>query len=544
MTGGSLSLTESRGLGQDVININPQITFFKKVYKRHTNFGIETVRQTNINRVINFNTTSEIIIEKKGSLISDMHLEFTLPPAVGDGGVENDNVTAITPIYAGEGCVDNFKGYARWVNSVGFAIINEIKFKFGTNVVDTHTGLWFDVWNELTDPNRKEWGLIGKYDDDERLGESDFNYSRYYLPLKFFFNRNPGLALPIFLLNDNEVRIEISLNPLASLLLYNRQDAPAAAPTINDKNVQDVKFYTTYIFLEKTEESRIENSLPSEYLIETLDIHKNINSTLVSNLLFENPTKEFIWVFRHPDRIKEGSATNIPEESPSFANLTKPNDRLNYSRHGTNDSLRYGTFDPFSTLRITISNKDRFDASDATYFRNIQPYQYHSNKPGGINNNHKKKYIYVYSFALNPEDYQPSGSFNFSLGEDNTAFVFTGPNTVGNIKGISEYDLTIFSVRYEFLTITMGRADVARVPIQTVFQEAQSEVMGTKNKIIESQNKAVEQEVQRRYAVEVPYLKQKSIGKKKWSGLQGEHFLQQKYDDQDKDYQTKKKDIF
>ena len=109
---------------------------------------------------------------------------------------------------------------------------------------------------------------------------------------------------------------------------------------------------------------------------------------------------------------------------------------------------------------------------------------------------------------------------------------------------MNEYNLTIFSVRYEYITYTTGRVEVGRVPVQSVFQEVKSEVSTTNNKIIQSQNKAVEEEVKRRYAVEVPYLKQTSIGKKKWSGLHGEHLLKQKYEDQGKNYDLKKKDIF
>ena len=223
--------------------------------------------------------------------------------------------------------------------------------------------------------------------------------------------------------------------------------------------VQDFKFYVTYVFLEQTEESRIQISLPSEYLIETIDIHDNKTTSSSLNILFENPTKEFIWVFREPGRILEGNVTTrIPLENNPLNNQINANDIFNYSRAGTNNNLQYGTRDPFSTLKITIANNDRFETTDATYFRTMQPYKYHSNIPGGINKNEKKKYIYVYSFALQPEDYQPSGSFNFSIGEDQTTFEFTGPATDGNIKGLSDYDLTIFATRYEYLTFNFGRA--------------------------------------------------------------------------------------
>jgi hypothetical protein len=559
MAGGSLSLTASRGVGQDVININPQITFFKKMYKRHTNFGIEAIQQT-LTSSINFGGNTEISITKTGSLITDMHFEFTLPPAAGDNGFDNDgNSMNSQRVDADIGCVDNFKGYARWVNAIGFAIVNEIKLKFGSNVIDKHTGLWYDVWNELTDPNRKEWPLVGKFNDRDLTGTSQFEKTRYYVPLKFYFNRNAGLAIPIFLLNENELKIDVSLKGLSTLLTFGKNlDAGATAPVINNRSLSGFKFYANYVFLEQEEESRIQNSLPSEYLVETLDIKDNTTSAGVTNLVFENPTKELIWVFRHPDRIASGSTTNIPFENNPGEDSENPNDIFNYSRVGKNTNLGYGSRDPFSRLKIQINNNDRFEETDATFFRTMQPYKYHSNIPGGIDKNSKKQYIYIYSFALNPEEYQPTGSFNFSIGDDLTSFNFTGPATSGSVKGMGEYNLTIFSVRYEYIVFNFGRVTVSRVPIQSSFQEAQAEVPvettpqkkdAPKRKspaiqISSSKNAAVKQEINRRYAQEVPYIYDQTLGKKKWSGLQGDFFERQKRGDTGKDVENKKKDIF
>ena len=556
MAGGTLSLTASRGVGQDVININPQITFFKKMYKRHTNFGIESIQQT-IKTTINFGRNSEIAITKAGSLITDMHFEFTLPPAAGDDGIDKDGTEMNSQrVGTGIGCVDNFKGYARWVNAVGFAIIDEIKLKFGSNIIDKHTGLWYDVWNELTDPNRKEWPLVGKYNDRDLIGTSQFDYTRYYVPLKFYFNRNPGLAIPIFLLDENELKIEVSFKTLASLLNFGKNAAVGeAAPVIQSRDVSQFKFYANYVFLEQEEESRIQYSLPSEYLVETLDIKDNITSANVSNLVFENPTKEFIWVFRHPDRIKTGSTSLIPYENIPGQDAINPNDIFNYSRAGKNSGLGYGTKDPFSQLTIQINNIDRFEQTDATFFRTMQPYKYHSNIPGGITKNTKKQYIYVYSFALNPEEYQPSGSFNFSIGDDLVSFNFIGPATAGLVKGMGDYNLTIFSIRYEYIVFNFGRVTVSNVPIQSSYQESQVTTSDTSKKddskeqsplvkISTAKNAAVKQEIERRYAVEVPYHYNQSLGKKKWSGLQGDFFQTQKQQDLEKDYVTKKKDIF
>lgn len=549
MTGGSLSLTGNRGLGQDVININPQITFFKKVYKRHTNFGIESIQQSGT--VPQYGQTSEFNITKTGSLITDMHFEFTLPPAAGGGGVDKDNKALDDRQTSDTGVVSNFKKYARWVNAVGFAIINEIQLKFGSTILDKHTGLWYDVWNELTDPNRKEWPLVGKYTDLERQNHIDWLKTRYYVPLKFYFNRNPGLALPIFLLNENELKISISFTALNSLLNFEGGN-PAGNPVITNRNLTAFKLYANYVFLESEEESRIQNSLPSEYLVETLDIKDNITAGSARNLVFENPTKELIWVFRHNDRVAAGSTSNPPIFNlPSATdNNTHPNDIFNYSRANINTSLGYGTRDTFDTVVMQINNNDRFTETDATFFRTMQPYKYHSNIPGGITKASKKQYIYVYSFALNPEEYQPTGSYNFSIGDDLVTFNFQGPTDIN-----SNYGLTIFSLKYEYIVFNFGRVTISRVPIQTAFQEAQVAVSddsskkqeratSPKIKIASQKNAAVKQEIKRRYAVEVPYLHEQSLGKKKWSGLEGQFFQKEQMDDLGKKYENQKKDLF
>lgn len=554
MTGGSLSLTSTRGLGQDVININPQITFFKKVYKRHTNFGIESIEQS-INGTVDFGTTTEVNITKTGTLITDMHFEFTLPPAAGDGGKASNDGTAITG--STDGCVQNFIGYARWVNAVGFAIINQIQLKFGSNIIDKHSGLWYDVWNELTDPNRKEWPLVGKFvEDEDRQTFTQDLFSRYYVPLKFYFNRNPGLALPIFLLNENELKINISLRDQNSLLLFKTNDADTTS--ITSRSISGFKLFANYVFLEAEEESRIQNSLPSEYLVETLDIHDLESSSDATGLVFENPTKELIWVFRHNERLRTGNASDIvPIFNPPKARTsnTHANDIFNYSKDVENKKLGYGTKDPFNNLTLKINNKERFKKTEATFFRTMQPYKYHSNIPGGIANAEKKQYIYVYSFALNPEEYQPTGSYNFSIGDDLVTFEFEGPDDLKE-----KYNLTIFSLRYEYLVFNFGRVTVSRVPIQTAFQEAQVAVEAdagaddgddakkqAKRKAIKTKSQkssAVKQEIRRRYATEVPYLHEQSLGKKKWSGLQGDFFQKEKMDGLDKEYELKKKNIF
>lgn len=500
MTGGSLNLASAKGMAEDIINLNPQITFFKKVYKRHTNFGIESIQQ-DLNTTMDFGSRTEINITKTGTLISDMHMEFTLPPPARGGGIDIGG----NPIggAAGNGIIENFESYATYVDAVGFAIIDEVKFLLNNDTVDTHTGLWYDVWNELTDPNQTEWPLVGKTNSNTEPIGGDFNKSRYYVPLKFYFNRNPGLAIPIFLLNQGDIKISISLKSRDSVLRF-KKSRTGDDTVIHAESISNFKFFTTYIFLEPSEELRITNSLPSEYLVETLDIHDNVRSNDLNNITFENPVKEIIWVFRHNDRLATGSITN----DPSFNNLgeTNPNDIFNYSNNNVNTGLDYGSYDTFDTLTLSIGNQERFSSTESTFFRTMQPYKYHSNIPGGISQFEKKKYIYLYSFALSPEEYQPSGSYNFSALDETTNFDFTGAD-------LTNYQLTIFSIRYEYISFTRGRASKTNVPIQKAAAasnlDAGLQLAGTGSSV-SSDPRVVRRSVQRR-------------GQRQWSGLQGDY---------------------
>ena len=555
MAGGSLNLASSQTTGDDILNINPQITFFKKVYKRHTNFGLE-VKKNSVIGIADFGKTFSINIDNIGSLINEMHFEFTLPPATGIGTDENGDVFGVAEgADTNNGAVTNWKGYCHYVDAVGFAIINSIKLEINGNLMDEHDGLWFDIWNELTDPMRKEWPLVGKRDFDEDNVKYQNKKSRYYIPLKFWFNRNPGLSFPIFLLGENDVRIKITFNSLASLLKFDGDNNS----TINSRSISDFKFFTNYVFLDKDEEARIKNNLPNEYLIENLGITKNATTSNLNKLdKFQNPVKEIIWVIRHNNRLRIADPDNniIPKNNEidlldndgNPASNTNANDIFNYSLVGENENLGYGSYDTFKTLKIFISNKNRIDETDATYFRTIQPYKYHSNTPGGLRSNNFKKYIYVYSFALNPEEYQPSGTYNFTKNDDILKLQFAGigqkdANTSDN--DLTNYRIDLFSFFYRYLKVSENSVEISDVPYvsnpikplsdapalkgldESVAKEIVKKKCRQRNEDAireeEKKQQAIEEEVRRRYREMKPDVhRHQNFTKKKWAGLQGD----------------------
>ena len=448
-----------------------------------------------------------------------MHLEFTLPPPQ-DINLNNGCISLNNP---------QANDQALYVNAVGYAIINEIKLKLKNETIDKHSGLWMDIWNELTDPNKNEWPLVGKYESDNNrflTGTKDNKLSRYYLPLKFFFCRNTGLAIPYFLLTDNDLKIEISLNSLNSLLLYNGNNI-----NLTQRSIINFSIHTEYIFLEPEEENKILNNLPNEYLVEVVDEKTNLSINNSNGIIFTNPTKELIWVFRNSNRIAtenvstNGFRYNIPGSIDANTS-TNGNDIFNYSYHTQNTTLNYNTFDPFSTLQIKIDGRERIEDTEATFFRTIQPYKYHSKIPGGYERDDKKRYIYTYSFALNPEDYQPSGSYNFSINDDSLDLVFTAPQ-----DGLANYTLNVFSYHYKYLSFDQNTVTFSDVPIQSFMESLSEGDPCAQRQSNNKKDKAVKEEIKRRYAVEVPYVHDQSLGKKQWSGLQGNFFQTQKHKD-------------
>jgi len=552
MAGGSLSLASNQGTGDDILSLNPQITFFKKVYKRHTNFGLETRQITNsTNNSVNFGENVTYNITKTGSLINNMYIEFTLPPAINSNGVTETGKTITRG--SDDGAFTNWKDYCCWVNAVGYAILKEVKLEIDGNTIDKQNGLWYDIWNELTDPNRKEWPLVGKRDDDKNNKSVKVLKSRYYVPLKFYFNRNPGLSFPIFLLDENKVKVSISLNTLDKLLTFNTGTSPSFNTSVG---ITDFKFFTNYVFLDTAEQNRIKNNLPNEYLIETTDMKENVQQSDLSKIILNNPVKELLWVIRKKTRLN-ASSTSSPAKINNVgdANNTNPNDVFNYSLPTENNTLGYGTFDTFKTAKFSISNKDRIDETDATYFRTIQPYYHHSNIPGGINNNEKRKYIYSYSFAINPEEYQPSGSYNFSKADDDLKIIFKGVgNASGDSNDFTNYRLDFFAFHYKFLSVNDGSITYKDVPYSSNVAQTQTvtdspELKGveakvkreiakqkcrqrTEEAVIEEEKQliAIEEEVRRRYKAKKPDVhRHVNFQKKKWGGLQQQYSENQKH---------------
>jgi len=363
---------------------NPQITFFKVVYRRHTNFSMEAIEQTwNGSETGATNGRCTATISRNGDLVHRMYLDI-LCSAHGD------------------------------VNNPGAWFIEDVTLEIGGQTIDKHSGDWMETWTELTEPNpdgtvcdgSSTWGTtatlfqkmsgMGGVDGDGNL--VDISAENLYIPLQFWFCRNPGLALPLIALQYHEVKV----------ILNRRGDS--------DLTTSRNKLWCDYIYLD-TDERRRFAQVSHEYLIEQVQ-----EQTLVAgggDLNFNHPVKELIW---NVAQTINGGRTIVASTGLEF--------------------------------KLKLNGHDRFAARNYRYFTRTQVWEHHSG-PGGLNSNGKgagafNDSIGVYSFALKPEEHQPSGTCNFSR-IDNAQLISTN-NTVA---------LNVYAVNYNVLRIMSGMGGLA-----------------------------------------------------------------------------------
>ena len=237
-------------LNNDSNTASPQQTFFRETILRHTKFASEQ-QEINFNNVPNFGTEGTASISQSGNLLTNLYLQIVLPPLANNGS----NGGIYTKSGEATYIPDNTSSYLNWVNAIGFAIINEITLEINGTIIDKHSGLFLEIWNELTDKNKKEWDNVKKYKNRKDLKIINSEKTTITIPLKFFFCVNKSQALPISELNSESVKIKVRLNSINSLI--NRSASPAISGT---PSVSSVKLFGEFITLDSTELSVLRSS--------------------------------------------------------------------------------------------------------------------------------------------------------------------------------------------------------------------------------------------------------------------------------------------
>ena len=404
--GGGLMQLVAYGAQDIYLTGNPQITFFKVVYRRHTNFSMETIEQTiNGTSVLTTSTTNgTITISRNGDLVHRVYV--------------TSSSTGVTH---------------------GDEIISEVELEIGGQKIDKHTARWLQVYADLTEPNSSgiSPAILGPGQDKGTpyqnmamtgYGTASITFaapSKAFIPLRFWFCRNPGLALPLIALQYHEVKVKITFNTETFLL------ATAGGGDT------EFKLWADYIYLD-TDERRRFAQVSHEYLIEQVQIQSDsvtIDTSKDIELNFNHPVKELIWIFTNSTKLSAAAGEADTQEA------------------GYN-AVTAGSF------QLGLNGHDRFAARDYKYFSRVQVWQHHTGHGGlgdgtGGTVNNSNDGILVYSFALKPEEHQPSGTCNFSR-IDNAQLKMTTPGGTAGMDGIE-----IFAVNYNVLRIMSGMGGLA-----------------------------------------------------------------------------------
>ncbi len=404
---------------------NPQITFFKVVYRRHTNFAVESIEQT-FNGQADFGKRVTATISRNGDLIQQMYLEV-LTPVMGAGA-------------------------HTWTYGIGNALVKQAEIEIGGQLIDRQYGDWMNIWTELTTPEGKRSGydnMVGNRAGSTTQGGSvsALETARFYVPLQFWFNRNPGLALPLIALQYHEVKLNLELRSANELI--------NGADTATTSGL-GCKLYVDYIYLD-TDERRRFAQVSHEYLIEQVQFTGAESITAGSanknvTLNFNHPVKELIWA--HVRTLR------------TAVNSTTGNRWFNYSGATADNTVET---DSFTTALLQLNGHDRFSVRGADYFRKVQNYEHHSRVPRVgkdlATTDNRSQYIYSYSFALSPEEHQPSGTCNFSRIDNAVLQLGYGKDSLSKVDGSNAQteamNLNIYAVNYNVLRIMSGMGGLA-----------------------------------------------------------------------------------
>jgi hypothetical protein len=515
---------------QDIyISGNPQITFWKILYKRHTNFAMESIEVT-FNGQADFNKRVTAVINRNADLMYKTYVQVVLPEVRVDGTAKS-NGTALT-------------GF-RWVNYIGHRLIKQVELEIGGQRIDRQYGDWMQIWTQLSTEAGSTQALdslIGNTHDlvllkktggvalDQTCSANETTLScisrngcpakTLYVPLQFWFCRNPGVAIPLIALQYHEVRINVDFDTWENCTYGETQGSFPSRP--DALSLAAASLYIDYVYLD-TEERRRFAQQSHEYLIEQVQFTGAEAITSSSNkiqLNFNHPVKELQWVvqrdsfvdcsyqkwisnvggqqpFNYSDdfstegiimsllsqgtaqatpspttvlggsgtgMITPGVATNVYPGQVTFntgdVNLNSIGDGqeadfdngVNYllAKVILDSGVRCEGKNPVEVCKLQLNGQDRFTEREGSYFDRVQPYQHHCRTPStGIN---------CYSFALRPEEHQPSGTCNFSRIDKATLQLTVSLNTV---TGFRTAQVRVYALNYNVLRVMSGMGGLA-----------------------------------------------------------------------------------
>ncbi len=486
---------------QDIYLIgNPQITFFKTIYKRHTNFSTEAY-QLSYDAKPTYGAKTTFNITRYADLMYTMLLEIDLPKIYSQYTYD---ATVGTPADYEKGV-----GNISWVNNTGHAIINYCDLTIGKQIIDRQYGEWMEIWSQLSQSESKKRGLDLMLNRNSEL-QPKSDAITLYIPLQFWFCRNIGLALPLVALQQHDVHLEVNFRNLSQLYTFGANNYynatstgtnilqlykpyPTQTPSLTNASQAKIIVFpdNTQYFINPTATvgGTGQTGLTGQpYLItmtQNIPVCSNVSVYIkpngILNTSFNTEIKEVrLYVdYIYLDTIEQREFANAKHryliEQLQFsgtqsisANAGTERLKLNFNLpvkelfwvnqlntiYNTNDLFNYSnTVDPVVTQgniiassQIYINGIERFSIRTSDYFRLIQPYFKHTRSPNN--------FVYIYSFSIKPEEHQPSGCSNFSKIDTKELFLNINPNMGGQ-------QLRVYALNYNILRIYSGMGGIA-----------------------------------------------------------------------------------
>lgn len=440
MGGGLLQLV-AYGAQDAYISGNPQITFWKGLYKRHTNFAMEPFR-INFNGEPAWGTRQTAIINRYADLMSSTYIQLELPTY---------DLTGATGALWNHGTYEG--GDGSLLQSLGFNFIERVELDIGGQIIDRLYSDYMYLWTVLTHDYFKLRKLSSMLSNEKYNGTSlQFSANPgctgdngrqslpnvLYIPLEFFYTRNPGTALPLIALQYHEVKINVYWKPPQAITGNYNATGNAPGSLSNLPQASSAALYVDYVYLDTDERRRFAQQ-SHEYLIEQVQFNEDVGISSASrriDLTFNHPVKELIWVVQ-PDCYTNCKAT------------------INNYRLAAPNRLTPFVYDttPVFEQTIQINGQDRLERRYGDYFSKVQPYQHHTGVPGGSG-------VYMYSFAIRPEEHQPSGTCNFSR-IDTATLVLTMDGSVDIQANDNVWNVRVYALNYNVLRVMSGMGGLA-----------------------------------------------------------------------------------
>ena len=393
MTSGLIQLAAT-GIQDIFLTGSPDITYFEQVYKKYSKFSLETIDNVFNNQTVNFGDTIRGTVERRGDLIRNIFFRIelsNLDPSVG------------------------------YTNSIGNAIIEYADLIIGGQVIHRINGEYMEIFNQMFISESQQFGIgttVGTTPTRDGLIGSPLPRT-FYMNLPFYFKRDDPLAIPLCALERQEVEVEIKLRPLSELVVQS-----SGTPPPQNASILKVTMPVEYVFLSDDEINYYKNK-QIEHTITQLQrysevVEPNVNM-IQMRLPFINPVKELYIVVQNKSNV-------APDQ----------NDWFNYSNDGQHQ---------LENVKLDFNNETYLDpeVADSLFMNYIQPMNRHTKVPS--------IHIYNYSFALDPENYKPTGQVNMSRIQNKLLTLNLTPCT-------DEREIRVYAKSYNILRIENGLAGV------------------------------------------------------------------------------------